>query len=180
MISNPKFKRQRGFTMIEILVVMIIIGLLAAIGLGNFTSTQLKSRDARRKSDLANIAKALELYYNDRLEYPAAQGGSIVGCGADFSSLIVCDWGTDFSVGETLYMVDLPADPTGAEYVYIQQDNWYALYTRLENNLDKDVPKPDGLDVPGVYVGVNCPSGGCNYRVSSTNAPDVQVIQDTD
>jgi general secretion pathway protein G len=165
-----------GFTMIEILVVMVIIGVLAAIGLGSFTSTQVKSRDARRKSDLTNISKALELFYNDRGEYPQTAKGRIYGC-ESYTTPQPCEWGDDFSVGDVMYMVDLPTDPRGTEYVYIQEDNWYALYTRLENTLDKDVPKAPGSSEGGVYSGIDCgENGGCNYRVASPNAPEVTVV----
>ena len=51
---------QKGFTLLELLVVMVILGLLAAIGLSSFISSQKKGRDARRKADLSSIQSALE------------------------------------------------------------------------------------------------------------------------
>ena len=55
------FKRlHHGFTLIELLVVITIIGILAGIGLNSFQSSQKKSRDATRKSDLRQISHALE------------------------------------------------------------------------------------------------------------------------
>jgi len=66
-----------GFTLMELLIVIAILGLLATIGLGSFRTSQMKGRDAQRKSDLSQIQKALEMYYNDYSGYPAAiTGGS--------------------------------------------------------------------------------------------------------
>lgn len=52
--------KQKGFTLVELLVVVAIIAILSVIGLTIFTSAQSNARDARRKSDVDAIAKALE------------------------------------------------------------------------------------------------------------------------
>lgn len=62
----------RGFTLIEILIVIVLIGVLSTIGLETFQSAQKKGRDAQRKSDLSQVQKALELYYNDKNQYPGS------------------------------------------------------------------------------------------------------------
>ena len=54
--------------MIELILVMAIIGILSVIGIGSFTQATVKSKDTQRKNDLNQIAKALELYYNDALK----------------------------------------------------------------------------------------------------------------
>ena len=51
-----------GFTLVELLVVIIVIGILASIVLVTFNSAQAKSRDARRMADLQNIAEAIGSY----------------------------------------------------------------------------------------------------------------------
>jgi len=71
---------KKGFTLIEIMVVITILGVLIAMVSGSFMASQKKSRDLRRKSDLAQISKALEFYSNDNGRYPAASGGLIEGC----------------------------------------------------------------------------------------------------
>ena len=63
-------KKQKGFTLIELLVVVAIIGVMAAMVIANLASANKKSRDSRRKADLASFRTALELYYDDNTSYP--------------------------------------------------------------------------------------------------------------
>ncbi len=63
-------KNKAGFTLIELLVVIAIIGLLASVVLVSVNSARQKSRDAKRLADINQIAKALELFYNDAAAYP--------------------------------------------------------------------------------------------------------------
>lgn len=66
----PMSKKTYGFTLIELLVVIAIIALLSSVVLAALSSARMKSRDARRKSDLQNIRIALELYYDAYGVYP--------------------------------------------------------------------------------------------------------------
>jgi len=69
-------KSKSGFTIIELLVVVVVIGILAGITLVAYNGTQARSRDARRKTDVANIIKAMELYYSDNGQYPVPTGAT--------------------------------------------------------------------------------------------------------
>lgn len=60
----------KGFTLIELLVVVAIIGVLASVVLVSLNSARAKSRDARRLSDLREIANALHTYYSDNQQFP--------------------------------------------------------------------------------------------------------------
>lgn len=173
---QPNKIRKNGFTLIELIVVMAIIGVLAAVTAGSFASSQRRGRDARRKSDLGQVARALETYFNDRGQYPNDSGGQIVGCGTAITPT-VCAWGQPFQqtvagvAAPTIYMVTLPSDPSAPGDVYFYDRtafNSYQLYARLENSEDVLVPK-DGSGNPQVFSGVSCGDDDCNYGISSTN-----------
>lgn len=167
---SSQFRSQAGFTLIEILIVMIIIAFLASLSAGSFQSSQRKSRDARRRSDLHTLSTALEAYYNDKGEYPnSSVDFKISGCGS------ICDWGArfydaDITNGAT-YIEKLPSDPStgrGFKYAYISDGDAYQLYARFENEEDPSVPH-DVSGVAQVYTDVDCGVGACNFGVSSTN-----------
>ncbi len=61
---------KRGFTFIELLVVLAIIALLASFTVSTFTAASARSRDARRESDVKEIQKALAIYANSIGKYP--------------------------------------------------------------------------------------------------------------
>jgi len=75
----------KGFTIIELLVVIVIIGILVALALPNLFSAQQRGRDTERKNDLKNISQRLETYYNDEQSYPADQAAAVDvdGLGSD-------------------------------------------------------------------------------------------------
>jgi prepilin-type N-terminal cleavage/methylation domain-containing protein len=69
-----KAARDDGFTVIELLVVMIIIGILAAIAVPIYLSQKQKGYDASAKSDLRSYGRELETYNTDAFAYPATSG----------------------------------------------------------------------------------------------------------
>ena len=95
-----------GFTLIEILVAISIIGILVGLGTVVFDNALEKGRDSRRKSDLMAIKAALELYFEDNHRYPDPAGG---GSSSDSR--------TDLWIPELVsggYIKQLPRDPTQA------------------------------------------------------------------
>ncbi len=74
MIFYSDTKKSGGFTLIELLVVISIIGLLSSVVLASLNSARQKARNAKRLSDIHQIATALELVYNETGHYPAHTG----------------------------------------------------------------------------------------------------------
>ncbi|MDP2593521.1 MAG: prepilin-type N-terminal cleavage/methylation domain-containing protein [bacterium] len=68
--TGVSLRGKRGFTLIELLVVIAIIGLLSSVVLASLNSARAKTRDAKRISEIREIQKALELYYDDHGYYP--------------------------------------------------------------------------------------------------------------
>ncbi|MBI2195693.1 MAG: type II secretion system protein [Candidatus Levybacteria bacterium] len=69
-IGNSRVKREKGFTLVELLIVIAIIGVLTTLLMANFIGVRQRARDAQRKSDLRQIQSALELYRSDQGSYP--------------------------------------------------------------------------------------------------------------
>lgn len=69
--QNWFFGKTLGFSLIELLVVISIIGILTAVLLTNFVGARERAADVKRKNDLVQLKKALRLYYNDNQNYPA-------------------------------------------------------------------------------------------------------------
>ncbi len=68
---------QRGFTLIELMIVVAIIAILAGILIPNFVNARAQAQTAACESNLRSIATALELYYTDNQIYPVASGSAV-------------------------------------------------------------------------------------------------------
>ena len=108
MIRN---KKEKGFTLLELLVVIGIIGLLASILVINLTSARRRARDTKRVADIRNIQTATEDYYGKNGKYPTIISDLVSGTQ-------IAIWPLD------------PLAPTGTS-CSANSDScyWYAYYT---------------------------------------------------
>lgn len=137
-----------GFTLVELLIVIAILGVLAGLILANMSGARERARDAQRKSDLKQLQTALRMYYNDYQRNPTyyVQSGvyKIQHNGTD-GSLISYDWGVEFAIGSNTYMAKLPRDPlsTGIyNYNYWRNGSdtdIYCAWANLENTSDDQI-----------------------------------------
>jgi general secretion pathway protein G len=127
-VSIKTLKKQGGFTLLELLIVIVIIGILALLIIPNITSAPKKARDTTRKTDITTIRKALEEYFVNNNSYPAS--GS---------------WQTDLTSGSAPLMKSVPTDPKNgspSQYVYTYTPSGtpatsYTLGACLENDADQ-------------------------------------------
>ena len=102
-------EKQKGFTIVELLIAIVVIAILAAISIVAYNGIQVRGRDASRASDVNSIQKALSLYYVDEGKYPA--------CGVPGTS---CNSPALASYLVPKYIQKMPADSTStATYSYV-------------------------------------------------------------
>jgi general secretion pathway protein G len=102
---------QRGFTLIELMVVLVIIALLAALIVPNVLDRADDARLTAARTDVSNIMQSLKLYRLDNQRYPTAEQGLQALTTKPTASPIPPNWKT--------YLEKLPMDPWGHPYQYV-------------------------------------------------------------
>jgi type II secretion system protein G len=101
-----------GFTIVELLIVVVVIGILASIVIVSYSQVQSRARDSKRKDDVSNMIKALELYYSDNGHYPTTSGTNSSVNGYWYSS-DTTSW-SSFKGVLTGAIDTLPGDPSNS------------------------------------------------------------------
>ena len=152
-------KKVKGFTLIELMIVIAILGILAAMIMGNFFNSLKKGRDAQRKADLSNIQKAVEMYYEDKNAYPLS---------LTFGNKL-CETDTCASGGK-IYMQKLPNDPiSNYHYDYNSDGTYFNLYSFIENENDQG----QGVSTNGYTNGCG---NKCRFTITSPNITPLPTL----
>ncbi|CAI8919481.1 type II secretion system major pseudopilin GspG [Pseudomonas serbica] len=119
---------QHGFTLIEIMVVVVIIGILGAIVVPQFMSRPDQAKVTAAKVDLQAIGTALEMYRLDNVHYPSTQQGLEALSKRPSGLPAARSWNPQG------YLKSLPVDPWGTPYQYLNPgvksaDGGYDLYS---------------------------------------------------
>ena len=135
--------RSKGFTFIEVLVVITIISVLTLVGVTNFRVANQKSKDGRRQGDLEQIKAALEIYRTDQGGYPLA-----------------ITFGAVLAAGGSTYMEKVPNDPLSSYSYYYSSDGLtYTLCAQLEINTTGSC---SGAGASACGTG-----NSCNYQINN-------------
>ena len=110
--------KQSGFTIVELLIVIVIIGILAAIAIVSYSGVTARARDSDRLADLTSVQVALEAFFNDNGGYPLCYSSGANKPLYVFQADTIENCLTDDLVPK--YISSLPKDPShnGAQYAY--------------------------------------------------------------
>jgi len=167
--------KRYGFTLIELIIVMLISATLALLLMGGFISSLTRGKDSKRKGDLNQLRQAVEMYYEDKRSYPPQNK-------ADNSSFTTGASNTyinkkySFIVSNKTYINRLPEDPNSAfEYVYITDGTYYRFFSCIENKNDTSEGVSQGGFTGGPSdCGSGCPV--CKYTIYSPNITPLPTI----
>jgi prepilin-type N-terminal cleavage/methylation domain-containing protein len=143
MFSIKRRIDQLGFTLIELMVVVAIIGLLLAAGVASFTQVQKTARDGRRQQDIKAFQDALEQYKNAVGTYPATATTATIG--------------TYFTTGV------IPVVPTGGTLV----TGGPAAYTYTTSAANDAYCVCSGIEVVAKGNATGNATGVCTYATTS-------------
>lgn len=130
-------KSEKGFTLVELMIVITVIAILATIGVVSFTRVQAQTRDTKRKADLRALSTALQAHFTEKNAYPTVNGapGGLTGL-------------------TPTYIPSLPTPPLTSlqtNYTYnVNTSNQYTLCALMETQGSVSYWKVSTLNAGGV------------------------------
>lgn len=116
-------KKMNGFTLIEVMVVVVILGILAAVVVPKIMSRPEQARIVKVKQDILAIQSALDLYKLDNGFYPSTDQGLQALVSKPTVDPMPHNWKSDG------YLQQLPTDPWGSAYQYINDDEKLRIFS---------------------------------------------------
>jgi prepilin-type N-terminal cleavage/methylation domain-containing protein len=143
ILKKTSSKSKKGFTLVELLVVITIIGILSTVVVVSLNSARVRARDSKRLADVRQIALALEYCYDINQKYVASANYPGVGMA------LTC--------GSTTLINAMPADPsTGNAYSYAVDNSSNPQKYVLAATIEQDTNPALDSDVDGTVYGINC------------------------
>jgi general secretion pathway protein G len=139
-ILNRSSSRERGFSLLELLAVLVILGILAGIFAPKFLGQAESAKRKAAKLEIDQIGQSLDLYKLEIGRYPTSQEG--------LAALVTAPSGTSSWNGPYLKKTSVPKDPWGNEYKYVSPGDQNRPYDIVSLGGDgKEGGDGDGKDI---------------------------------
>lgn len=169
-------RNKKGFTIIELLVVVAIIAILASVAVSSLTEHRAKTRDAKRMQDLLQIRTAIELYHLEHGHYPITSTWTSFNAPAYVNNGVVNPNASSIAAALAPYLSGTIEDPVGAtqsDAGYLYRSNsatsgrdFCLLLYRVPENMHNYGQSYWNVNYPGRCGSVNS-SGQCTGSVNS-------------
>lgn len=141
-------KRKNGFTLVELLVVISILGILSTVALVVYSGVTARARDNQRIKNLQAIKQALELYRSDVHNYPTSLTFGV---------------GSNLTNGSSTYLSPIPQDVGSPNRIY----NYFAPTDGLSFILCAKKESSSAFDPPDGCSSLSCGAVNCDMGISS-------------
>jgi len=121
--KSNNYRKAAGFTLIEVMVVVVILGILAALIVPKIMSRPEQARMVKVKQDILAIQSALDLYKLDNGRYPSTDQGLQALVTKPSTPPVPRNWKSDG------YLQEMPVDPWGEQYQYINDNDKAKIFS---------------------------------------------------
>mgnify|MGYP000863723167 CR=1 FL=1 len=132
-MKRPGQRKTHGFTIVELLIVIVVIAIIAAITVVAYSGIQSRARDAPRKQDITSLIKAFEVYYSQNGTFPVTSGSTSIN--GSWVTTADASWSNLEAILVPQYISKLPRDPiskqmTAGNFPWNDADGYdYSIFT---------------------------------------------------